>query len=86
MLFSLSISAKEAKKLPSNFKYRSTEYQYNDRTNFPAFMVFAKGQNLKVELNSNNWSSAIFGLNEKEDLISKSTSFLEPDPDDIFPF
>jgi hypothetical protein len=24
--------------------------------------------------------------NEKEDLISKSTSFLEPDPDDIFPF
>lgn len=72
MLFSLSISAKEAKKLPTNFKYRLTEYQYNDRTNFPAFMVFAKGQNLKVELNSNNWSSAIFGLNDKEDLIFQS--------------
>ena len=40
----LSVSAKETKQLPASFKLKLKEFQYNERTNFPSFMVFEKGQ------------------------------------------
>ena len=59
----LSVSAKETKKLPASFKLKLKEFQYNERTNFPSFMVFEKGQNLRVDKTSTTWAENIFDLN-----------------------
>ena len=68
----LSVSAKETKKLPASFKLKLKEFQYNDRTNFPSFMVFEKGQHLRVDKTSSAWAKNIFDLNSTDELHFQS--------------
>jgi len=69
---SLSVSAKETKKLPASFKLKLKEFQYNERTNFPSFMVFEKGQNLRVDKTSSAWAKNVFDLNATDELHFQS--------------
>jgi Zn-dependent metalloprotease len=68
----LSVSAKNDKQLPASFKLKLKEFQYNDRSNFPSFMVFEKGQQLKVDKTSSTWAKNIFDLNGKDELHFQS--------------
>ena len=67
-----SVSAKETKQLPASFKLKLKEFQYNGRTNFPSFMVFEKGQNLKVDKTSTAWAKNVFDLNATDELHFQS--------------
>ncbi len=68
----LSVSAKNDKQLPASFKLKLKEFQYNDRTNFPSFMVFEKGQNLRVDKTSTAWAKNVFDLNATDELHFQS--------------